>query len=77
MVAFHSMGASFMAAGIIPAYDLMAEEYEVPVESLTYLTATQVYMSPITCCFPIQCGVAYTYDQDPAPRNHTRLLETN
>ncbi|KAE8384456.1 MFS general substrate transporter [Aspergillus alliaceus] len=45
MVAFHCMGATFMTAGIIPAYDVMSEEYEVPVESATYLTATQVYFS--------------------------------
>ncbi|EAW07127.1 putative MFS transporter [Aspergillus clavatus NRRL 1] len=42
MVAAHSMVATFMAAGIIPAYDAMAEEYGVSVPAATYLTSLQI-----------------------------------
>jgi antibiotic biosynthesis monooxygenase (ABM) superfamily enzyme len=42
MVAFHSMGATFMAAGIIPANEAMAEEYGVALEAVSYFTAVQV-----------------------------------
>lgn len=42
MVAFHSMAATFMAAGIIPAYDIMAERYNVTVPQASYLTSVQV-----------------------------------
>lgn len=42
MVAFHSMVATFMAAGIIPAYDTMAEVYGVTVPQASYLTSVQV-----------------------------------
>jgi len=42
MVAFHCMGASFMAAGIIPAYEAMSEVYGVTIEANTYLTGAQV-----------------------------------
>lgn len=41
MVAFHSMVATFMAAGIIPAYEAMAEEYGVTVPEASYLTSIQ------------------------------------
>lgn len=60
MVAFHCMGATFMTAGIIPAYDVMSEEDGVPVESATYHTATQVYFS-IPRVNSVPCVVAYTY----------------
>ncbi|RHZ54239.1 uncharacterized protein CDV56_105690 [Aspergillus thermomutatus] len=42
MVAFHSMVATFMGAGIIPAYDAMAEEYAVTVQDASYLTSFQI-----------------------------------
>ena len=42
MVAFHSMMGTFMAAGIVPAYDAFAEEYNVTVPTATYLTSVQV-----------------------------------
>jgi hypothetical protein len=42
MVAFHSMMGTFMAAGIIPAYDALAEEYSVTVPDASYLTSFQV-----------------------------------
>lgn len=42
MVAFHSMISTFMAAGIVPAYDIMAEEYGITVTEASYLTSIQV-----------------------------------
>jgi hypothetical protein len=42
MVAFHSMMGTFMAAGIIPAYDTFAEKYGVTVPDASYLTSFQV-----------------------------------
>lgn len=42
MVAFHSMMGTFMAAGIIPAYDAFAEQYNVTVPDASYLTSLQV-----------------------------------
>lgn len=42
MVAFHSMMGTFMAAGIVPAYDAFAEEYGVTVPAASYLTSFQV-----------------------------------
>ena len=45
MVAFHSMAATFMAAGIIPAYDAMAEDYGVTVPEASYFTSVQVCTS--------------------------------
>lgn len=42
MVAFHSMSATFIAAGIIPAYDALAEEYGITVPEASYLTSVQV-----------------------------------
>ncbi|PLB47492.1 MFS general substrate transporter [Aspergillus steynii IBT 23096] len=44
VVAFHSMAATFMAAGIIPAYDTMAEEYNVTVPEASYLTSIQILL---------------------------------
>lgn len=43
MVAFHSMMGTFMAAGIIPAYEAFAEEYGVTVPAASYLTSFQVH----------------------------------
>lgn len=42
MVAFHSMVGTFMAAGIVPAYDTLAEMYGVEVQDVSYLTSVQV-----------------------------------
>jgi hypothetical protein len=42
MVAFHSMSATFVAAGIIPAYESLAEEYGITVPQASYLTSAQV-----------------------------------
>ncbi|KAJ5994704.1 hypothetical protein N7481_001681 [Penicillium waksmanii] len=44
MVAFHSMMGTFMAAGIIPAYDAFAEEYGVTVQAASYLTSFQILL---------------------------------
>ncbi|KAE8354365.1 major facilitator superfamily domain-containing protein [Aspergillus coremiiformis] len=59
MVAFHSMVATFMGAGIIPAFDAMAEEYNVTVQEASYLTSIQILVlgltpfiwKPITCVY--------------------------
>ncbi|KAE8372402.1 major facilitator superfamily domain-containing protein [Aspergillus bertholletiae] len=48
MVAFHSMVATFMAAGIIPAFDTMAEEYGVTVPQASYLTSIQILVLGLT-----------------------------
>lgn len=42
MVAFHSMDAVFMAAGIVPGYQGMATEYNISVEKASYLTSIMV-----------------------------------
>lgn len=42
MVAFHSMVCTFMAAGIVPAYEAMAEDYGKTVHECSYLTSVQV-----------------------------------
>lgn len=42
MVAFHSCVSTFMAAGIIPAYEIFADEYGVTVPDASYLTSFQV-----------------------------------
>src|SRR5699024_398868 len=44
MAAFHSMMGTFMAAGVIPAYDAFAEQYNVTVPTASYLTSFQVCM---------------------------------
>ncbi|OJJ08772.1 hypothetical protein ASPVEDRAFT_89981 [Aspergillus versicolor CBS 583.65] len=44
MVAFHSMSATFIAAGIIPAYDALAEEYGITVPQASYLTSVQILL---------------------------------
>ena len=42
MVAFHSMICTFMAAGIIPAYGILAKEYNITIPEASYLTSFQV-----------------------------------
>ncbi|KAF9892277.1 hypothetical protein FE257_002054 [Aspergillus nanangensis] len=44
MVAFHSMAATFMAAGIIPAYEAMAKDYGVTLPEASYLTSVQILL---------------------------------
>lgn len=44
MVAFHSMMSTFMAAGIVPAYDMMAEMYGVNMSEISYLTSIQILL---------------------------------
>ncbi|KAJ5695215.1 hypothetical protein N7455_001882 [Penicillium solitum] len=44
MVAFHSMVGTFMAAGIVPAYDTLAEMYGVEVQDVSYLTSVQILL---------------------------------
>ena len=45
MVASHSMIFTFMAAGIVPAYDQMAETYGITVTEASYLASGQVCRS--------------------------------
>ncbi|PGH01234.1 hypothetical protein AJ79_07966 [Helicocarpus griseus UAMH5409] len=42
MVAFHSMIATFMAAGIVPAYDDFAKDYATDIHQSAYLTSIQI-----------------------------------
>ena len=42
MIAFHSMMGTFMAAGVVPAYETFAEEYKVTVQQASYFTSIQV-----------------------------------
>lgn len=42
MIAFHSMMGTFMAAGVVPAYEAFAEEYKVTVQQASYFTSIQV-----------------------------------
>ncbi|EYE98774.1 MFS multidrug transporter [Aspergillus ruber CBS 135680] len=44
MVAFHSMMSTFMAAGIVPAYDIMSERYGVNMTEVSYLTSIQILL---------------------------------
>ncbi|KAJ6031001.1 hypothetical protein N7540_001733 [Penicillium herquei] len=44
MVAFHSMISTFMAAGIIPAYDTLVEQYNITVPDASYLTSFQILL---------------------------------
>jgi hypothetical protein len=58
MVAFHSMSATFVAAGIIPAYETLAEEYGITVPQASYLTSAQVGTHiPILCLHIVVQGV--------------------
>ncbi|KAJ5458759.1 Major facilitator superfamily domaingeneral substrate transporter [Penicillium sp. IBT 31633x] len=51
MIAFHSMIGTFMAAGIIPAYDAFAEEYKVTVPEASYLTSVQILLLGLSPLF--------------------------
>ncbi|KAJ5970094.1 uncharacterized protein N7479_000012 [Penicillium vulpinum] len=48
LVAFHSMMGTFMAAGIIPAYNAFAEQYNVTVPDAIYLTSSQILIFGIS-----------------------------
>lgn len=50
MVAFHSMMCTFMAAGIVPAYETMSEEYGITITEASYLTSIQVCRA-LRCVF--------------------------
>ncbi|KAI9372150.1 major facilitator superfamily domain-containing protein [Aspergillus egyptiacus] len=42
LVAFHACMGTFAAAGIIPAYDIIAEEFGKTMHEITYLTSLQI-----------------------------------
>uniref|UniRef100_A0A060T9Y3 ARAD1D18524p n=1 Tax=Blastobotrys adeninivorans TaxID=409370 RepID=A0A060T9Y3_BLAAD len=42
LVAFNAMSGSFFAAGIVPSYETLAEEYGVPLASVSYYTSVQI-----------------------------------
>ncbi|KAF9891815.1 hypothetical protein FE257_003299 [Aspergillus nanangensis] len=44
LISIHSMISTFMAAGIIPAYESMAEEYGVTVHKTSYLSSSQILL---------------------------------
>lgn len=51
LISIHSMISTFMAAGLIPAYESMAEEYGITVQQTSYLTSSQVMLLSCSCCF--------------------------
>lgn len=61
MVAFHSMMGTFMAAGIIPAYDTFAEEYGVSVPQASYLTSFQVCVVQLTIIIDVILELTDSY----------------
>lgn len=73
MVAVHSMDSVFMAAGIVPGYEGMAEEYNISVPKATYLTSvmvsqfSQVFRVVLTPDLPII---------DPSPWSRPLLLDS-
>ncbi|KAJ5165718.1 uncharacterized protein N7500_007548, partial [Penicillium coprophilum] len=69
MVAIHSMVCVFMAAGLIPGYEAMAEEYKITVPQASYLTSVQVgFLLPLSLSwelprfsgFPLRCAMDVT-----------------
>jgi hypothetical protein len=42
MVSFHAMMTTFIAASVIPAFGLFAEEFEVDIQTASYIAACQV-----------------------------------
>lgn len=78
MVAFHSMVATFMAAGIIPAFEAMAEEYGVTVPEASYLTSIQVRVPiSITCILQLETQTLMYATTDPGIGAHAVPLETD
>ncbi|KAJ6147159.1 hypothetical protein N7497_009141 [Penicillium chrysogenum] len=59
MVAIHSMVCVFMAAGIIPGYESMAEEYKITVPQASYLTSVQILILGIAPFFWIPITMRY------------------
>ncbi|CAH2353564.1 putative efflux pump Vrtlp [[Candida] railenensis] len=49
MVAFHAFSTTFMAAGLIPAFAMLAERFNTSITACTYLTSAQII---ILGCFP-------------------------
>ncbi|KAJ5657810.1 uncharacterized protein N7484_001459 [Penicillium longicatenatum] len=63
MVAFHSMIGTFMAAGIIPAYDTFAEQYDITVVDASYLTSFQILLLGLAPL--IWCPITAVYGRYP------------
>ncbi|OQE35515.1 hypothetical protein PENCOP_c013G07552 [Penicillium coprophilum] len=59
MVAIHSMVCVFMAAGLIPGYEAMAEEYKISVPQASYLTSVQILILGIAPFFWIPITMRY------------------
>ncbi|KAJ5443098.1 Major facilitator superfamily domain general substrate transporter [Penicillium cf. griseofulvum] len=59
MVATHSMVCVFMAAGLIPGYEAMAEEYNITMHQATYLTSVQILILGIAPFFWIPITMRY------------------
>ncbi|KAJ5628763.1 hypothetical protein N7490_010991 [Penicillium lividum] len=59
MVAFHSMMCTFMAAGIIPAYDSFAKMYNITVVDASYLTSFQILLLGLAPLFWNPITVVY------------------
>lgn len=80
MVSAHSMVATFMAAGIVPASDTFTEQYGVSAPKASYLVSAQVSIP--THCQPIswrQPGILTLLTDmnhvDPPARNSSAPLE--
>lgn len=75
MIAFHSMMSTFMAAGIVPAFDEFAEDYNVSVASASYLTSFQVSRYSLSSRLPAL--LIYIIMLDPGSRSRSPNLEAS
>lgn len=59
LIAFQTFSSTFMAAGLTPAYEPMAEEYGILPHSATYLTSAQICVLGIVPLFWVPIMNAY------------------
>lgn len=59
LIAFQTFSSTFMAAGLTPAYEPMAEEYGILAHSATYLTSAQICVLGIVPLFWVPIMNAY------------------
>jgi MFS family permease len=51
LVAFHAMMATFIAAGIIPAFEMLSEDLKVSITRTSYLVAVQIAFQGVAPLF--------------------------
>ncbi|KAH8816582.1 major facilitator superfamily domain-containing protein [Xylogone sp. PMI_703] len=51
LIAFHAMITTFVAAGIVPAYEMLSEELGVSITSISYLTSIQIIVLGVSPLF--------------------------